>query len=562
MSDEQPPAPRPKSNPLRWLEPSLSGLITLALVVVTWVLATSEAGQVFRQYFPWYAKLGIALLAGLLILGVTHWSNLRARVEEQWLAMAKTAAALSPSLVKPALLVLLLAILAIAYYILKGQPQFMRGPMVMGISMPLLGILCLSSAPALLTLGVSLLVERRMARGDFSFEVNPALVTSRKHGAQVVKHARANWEYERELMEGAIHRMGRHAGILGFLASSILTTCTVLMTTEDDLIALAVGTSVTISFTLHLGQIFFRSASNDATARMMARASRTLLIVSVCALFFGALLLQGNPLSAIPRAPGTSAMTEEPATAPAPTAAAPAPVAPPKDDNPLSGRTGALLIGIGVALIGERVLRIVTNRAASLLGLEGFAAPEPGDLNIIDGLSEEDASRLAEERIDSIHALAFTPTARIFFNTVYGLPRICDWQDQALLIERVGRTNALLLREQFFIRGAIAARRFALQKFGLPEQKPLEKEPEQKPEASGVQTPEKLPEPQKLPDVPPQDELPAPDGKQDLGLGKSTEWLALDKESHLDRALRSLMEDENIEMLEVFWRSVPVLKSR
>jgi len=555
MSDEQ-PGPRLKFNPLRWIEPSLNGLVTVALLVATWLLATSETGRAFRENLAWYAKLGLALLAGLLILAITHWSNLRARVEEQWLALAKTAAALAPSLVKPALLVLLTAILFTAYFILQAQPQFLKSPMLAGISMPLLGILCLSAAPALLTLGVSLLVERRMARGDFSFEVNPALVSSRKYGAQVVKHARANWEYERELMEGAIHRMGRHAGILGFLASSILVTCTVLMTTENDFIALAVGTSVTISFTLHLGQIFFRSASNDATARMMARASRTLLIVSVCALFFGALLLEGSPVSSIPRTPDTALFAEE-------SPAAGNPLSPEGKPNPLRGRTGALLIGIGVALIGERMLRIVTNRAASLLGLEGFASPEPGNLNIIDGLSEEDAARLAEERIDSIHALAFTPTARIFFNTVYGLPRICDWQDQALLIERVGRTNALLLREQFFIRGAITARRFALQKFGLPEEKPQEKEPAsaQPPEGSSVQVPEKAAETGKPPS-PETEKNPSPETGKTPGPGVPGEWLALDKESHLDRALRSLMEDENIEMLEVFWRSVPVLKDR
>jgi len=287
---------------------------------------------------------------------------------------------------------------------------------------------------------------------------------------------------------------------------------------------------------------------------MMARASRTLLIVSICALFFGALLLEGNPLSGIARPPGTPHLSEE----------SPLAVTPPdpeSEHNPLRGRTGALLIGIGVALMGERILRVVTNRAASLLGLEGFASPEPGNLNIIDGLSEEDAARLAEERIDSIHALAFTPTARIFFNTVYGLPRICDWQDQALLIERVGRTNALLLREQFFIRGAIAARRFALQKFGPPEEKPQEKEPgpAQKPEGSGAQVPEKAPETR----GPPSTELEKnPSTEAGKNPGSSAEWLALDKESHLDRALRSLMDDENIEMLEVFWRSVPVLKDR
>jgi hypothetical protein len=550
MSAKQ-PGPQPKFNPLRWIEPSLNGLVTIALLMLAWFLATSETGRAFRENLAWYAKLGLAVLAGVLILAITHWFNIRARVEEQWLALAKTASAIAPSLVKPALLVLLSAILFTAYHIMKWRPEFhpefSNGPKIAGVPLVLVGILSLASAPALLTLGVSLLVERRMARGDFGFEVNPALVSSRKHGEQIVQHARANWEYERELMEGAIHRMGRHAAILGFLASCILVTCTVLMYDADNhyiaYIAQAVGSAATISFTLHLGQIFFRSASNDATARMMARASRTLLIVSVCALFFSALIIASSPWkNDLPPTMPPALSEESPLTGTQSNKS---------ESNPLQGRTGALLIGLGVALIGERMLRIVTNRAASILGLEGYASPEPGDLNVIDGLSEEDAARLAEERIDSIHALAFTPSARIFFNTVYGLPRICDWQDQALLIERVGRTNALLLREQFFIRGAIAARRFALQKFGAPEEKPQE----------GVKLPEKAAEAKKNPG-PKAEEIPAPEVEKNPGTGASTEWLALDKESHLDRALRSLMDDENIEMLEVFWRSVPVLKDR
>ncbi|WP_224364783.1 hypothetical protein [Hyalangium versicolor] len=527
MTPEQ-PGPKAKFNPLRWIEPSLNGLVTVALIILTWFLATSETGQGFRENLGWPVKVGLALLAGLLILAITHWFNLRAKVEEQWLALAKTVGTIAPSLVKPALLVLLSAVLFTAYHVMKGS--FESGAKLGGVSMPLLGMLCLSATPALLTLGVSLLVERRMARGDFAFEANPSLIAGRKHGAQLVEHARANWEYEREIMEGSIHRMGRHAAILGFLASSILVTCAAIWTSDNDYVALSVGTAATISFTLHLGQIFFRSASNDATARMMARASRTLLIVSICALFFGALLLEASKESPL-MAPQTVTRTDRPLAANG--------TAPGNTGNPLQGRTGALLIGVAVALIGERMLRIVTNRAASMLGLEGFAPPQSADLKVIDGLSEEDASRLAEERIDSVHALAFTPTARIFFNTVYGLPRICDWQDQALLIERVGRTNALLLREQFFIRGAISARRLALQKFGPEEMKPPEKlpSPEPTPVDAGMKDPDKA-----------------------AGNKAAMEWLGLDKESHLDRALRSLMDDENIEMLEIFWRSVPVLK--
>jgi hypothetical protein len=524
MTPEQ-PDPRPKFNPLRWLEPSLNGLVTFLLLVATWFLATSELGRAFRENLGWPSKLGLALLAGLFVLVITHWSNLRAKVEEQWMALARTAGTIAPSLVKPALILLLGAVLFTAYHVMKGS--FGDGPTVAGVSMPLLGMLCLSATPALLTLGVSLLVERRMARGDFAFEANPSMVAERKYGSELVKHAKANWEYEREIMEGAIHRMGRHAAILGFLASSVLVTCAAIWVSDNDFVALSVGTAATISFTLHLGQIFFRSASNDATARMMARASRTLLIVSICALFFGALFLEASTKSSLvaPQserndAPGLSAAGDTGRG----------------EGNPLRGRTGALLIGVAVALIGERMLRVVTNRAASMLGLEGFAAPQSADLNVIDGLSEEDAARLSEERIDSVHALAFTPTARIFFNTVYGLPRICDWQDQALLIERVGRTNALLLREQFFIRGAISARRLALQKFGAEETKQAEQSPSPAPAPA------------------------APVVADTRKAAGNVEWLGLNKESHLDRALRSLVDDENIQMLEVFWRSVPVLK--
>jgi hypothetical protein len=532
MPPEQ-PGPRSKFNPLRWIEPALAGLVTSALLVATWFLATHEVGRAFREGLPGYAKLSLALLAGLLILAITHWFTLRAQVEEQWLALARITAAIAPSLVKPVLLLLLGTVFYIAYHVMKGHKPFVDGAEGGGVSMLLVGILCLAMVPALLTLGVSLLVERRMVRGGFAFEANPALIAEKKHGAELVQHARANWEYEREIMEGSLHRMGRHAGILGFLASCILSICSVLLTIRNDYIALAVGTAATISFTLHLGQIFFRSASNDATARMMAGASRTLLIVSICALFFGALFLEVD----LPKDAAHASATGTPATEPVP---ADNPPLSHGESNPLRGKTGALLIGVAVALMGERMLRVVTNRAASMLGLEGSAAAKAADLRVIDGLSEEDAARLAEERIDSIHALAFTPTARIFFNTAYGLPRICDWQDQALLIERVGRTNALLLREQFFIRGAISARRLALQRFGAAEQKSPEPGPPSttKPETATLPGAERGP------------------GEPGMGL------LDLDKESQLDRALRSVLDDENIEMLEVFWRSVPVLHER
>ena len=65
----------------------------------------------------------------------------------------------------------------------------------------------------------------------------------------------------------------------------------------------------------------------------------------------------------------------------------------------------------------------------------------------------EDYARLIEEGVDSVHALAFFPTPRLFFNTRYSLQCICDWQDQALLLTYFGAARAQLFRERLGIRG-------------------------------------------------------------------------------------------------------------
>lgn len=52
----EPPEPRPKFNPLRWIEPSLNGLVTFGLLILTWFLATSETGRAFREH------LGLSLI--------------------------------------------------------------------------------------------------------------------------------------------------------------------------------------------------------------------------------------------------------------------------------------------------------------------------------------------------------------------------------------------------------------------------------------------------------------------------------------------------------------------
>jgi len=77
-------------------------------------------------------------------------------------------------------------------------------------------------------------------------------------------------------------------------------------------------------------------------------------------------------------------------------------------------------------------------------------------------MNDEEVDRLVEEGIDSVHALAFYSTPKLFFNTPFSLHRICDWQDQALLIALLGASRGRIFRDQLMIRGAIDAQRVAL----------------------------------------------------------------------------------------------------
>jgi len=127
------------------------------------------------------------------------------------------------------------------------------------------------------------------------------------------------------------------------------------------------------------------------------------------------------------------------------------------------GDVGAALLGAAIGLLGDRIFGEITERAAGVLGMHAPAAQRPSDLHEIDGLNEDDVVRLGEEGVDSLHALAFVPTARLFFNTVYSLQCICDWQDQALAIKYLGTARVQTFREKFMVRGAIDTRMIARQ---------------------------------------------------------------------------------------------------
>ena len=509
-----PPASEQQARP----KSSMLGSFFVALIVLSAYAAVLFG---FRFIVPNRPPAVVEASAGLAIAVVVFFvhallaggmAERMHRAEEVFRDLLSFVALVSPSFVRWILMACLTGMFVVAYYDLEGWDES---------SIARLRVLGACAMPAILATCAAMLVERRFARGDFQLKLGFPAGCSAREKLELKEKVERMWGYENELMRESVQRMARHATILGFLAAAILTACSVILLryarNENELrhlVALSVGAACTVSFTLNLGQILFRSASNDSTARMMAWAARTLLVVSVATVFLGIALLTG-PEEAKEASKGYL----------------------------MQGYKGALIVGVAVALLGERALRTVTDRAASMLGVTNSGPMHGSDLGLIDGLNDEDLARLAEERIDSTHALAFTPTARLFFNTTYSLARICDWQDQALLIAKVGRTNAQMLREQYMVRGAIAAQKLAREIVGPSRSA-----------AAALRPPEST-----------------ADGKVSMP-GEANENEA-DKLRALAKALgftginqavlgmRALVDDEVIERLEVFCRSVPVWKN-
>jgi len=246
------------------------------------------------------------------------------------------------------------------------------------------------------------------------------------------------WEFESEQFTdrgGALDRLLQHAGIYGFMSSVTLLVCAMILTTAflgslhgaepvgfiraAQMLAAAVGAATALSFARDYGRIVVRAAQRDISAQMLAWSTKHLLLTNVfAAVAVGLAGTQSTSLSS------------------------------------------AALIGATVGILGERATQALTERAAKTLAIPArseTAVP----LGELDGFVEEDVLRLGEEGIDSLHALAFYSTPKLYLVTKYSLQRICDWQDQALLFARVGLLTARAFRDQLGVRGAGAAQRIA-----------------------------------------------------------------------------------------------------
>ena len=73
---------------------------------------------------------------------------------------------------------------------------------------------------------------------------------------------------------------------------------------------------------------------------------------------------------------------------------------------------GSILLGAAVAVLGDRITLALNQRAAATLGIALPERSERNALHQINGLEDEDALRLGEEGIDSVHALALCATPK------------------------------------------------------------------------------------------------------------------------------------------------------
>jgi hypothetical protein len=189
---------------------------------------------------------------------------------------------------------------------------------------------------------------------------------------------------------------------------------------------LALGAAVMIAFVTDVGRMLVRAASQDASARMFAWSTKRLLLIVVGTVLLCCLVLLGKADAAIP-----------------------------------GGAMSWLLIGAGMAFLGDRAALAVGDRVAGVLGIPSQRRAGEVDLLRVDGITEEEATRLVEEGISTMHTLAFASTLTLFLSTPYTLQQICDWQDQCLLAVRLGPAKAALCREQLLWRGATDAQRSA-----------------------------------------------------------------------------------------------------
>lgn len=244
---------------------------------------------------------------------------------------------------------------------------------------------------------------------------------------QIAQAVRENWAYERGRMRRGLDRVRLSALLFGTVPAVLLALCALLASWsprpafEQDklrLFALAVGTSVLATYMLHFAALMVRISNSDINSRMFAWSLRSTVLVSFAS--SGLMLSFGIG-----------------------------------DTHVVTTWAGAALLGVLIAALGDRAIPLLIDKASAVFGVKLPARDDSFSLRTLEGITDDDVDRFAEDGVLSVHDLAFASTARLFFSTTQSLPRICDWQDQALLRVYMGPVRMKALADTMALRGAI-----------------------------------------------------------------------------------------------------------
>lgn len=235
-------------------------------------------------------------------------------------------------------------------------------------------------------------------------------------------------ELETQWQSGAARKRAHpwpHAVAFGAIATAALGLGAYVYFTKTDYqcAALTVMAATAVSFTVSMTSLLARASSLDAGPRLVAEAARTLTSVIGVAGVASVLLTNGN----------------HPA---------------------LDGVNYPLIFGAALGVVGDQLLQTLLVGVAIVFGNHDGTGSNLR-FKRIEGLSVEDQARLNELGIDTLQALATASPATLFFGTQFDFDRICDWQDQALLILYVGKTRARRWRRVFGVHGASVAKGMA-----------------------------------------------------------------------------------------------------
>jgi hypothetical protein len=245
---------------------------------------------------------------------------------------------------------------------------------------------------------------------------------------RVVTMVIRNWNYERERMAHSLDRVRLQASLVG-LSVSVVLACAVVVVAWSrtvptinvrglEILTATVAVAAVAAFYWMWVRLLVRIASQDFNSRMFAWGSRSIVITVTASA--GLYLVLARAAGSVVDSLGKGA-----------------------------------LLGIFVALIGDKAIPYVIDKTAALFGYQPPRRLEDMGLQLVSGITDPDVDRFAEEGILSVQDLAFTPTARLFFNSTHSLQRICDWQDQALLLVYFGQVRAKAMFEKLTIRGAM-----------------------------------------------------------------------------------------------------------